>query len=37
MGIKQIIVAMNKFDDSSVEYKEARYIEIKEEMKRFLK
>jgi translation elongation factor EF-1alpha len=32
MGIKQIIVAMNKFDDTSVNYKEARYEEIKVEM-----
>jgi elongation factor 1-alpha len=37
MGVKQMIVAMNKFDDTSVNYQESRYKEIKEEVSNFLK
>jgi len=36
LGVKQIIVCVNKMDDKSVEYKEARYLEIKEEVTKFL-
>lgn len=35
MGIKQVIVAFNKFDQ--VEYSQERFNEIKEETSRFLK
>ena len=37
LGVKQMIVAINKMDDKTVAYKEARYKEIKGEMFRFLK
>jgi len=37
LGVKQMIVAINKMDDKSVNYAEARYKEIKEETSRFLK
>ena len=37
MGIKQVVVAFNKFDDSTVNYSEERFNDIKEEMARFLK
>jgi len=37
MGINQMIVAINKMDDDSVKYSKARYLEIKEELTRFLK
>merc|ERR1711968_353504 len=37
LGVKQMIVAINKMDDKTVSYKEARYKEIKSEMTRFLK
>lgn len=37
LGVKQMIVAINKMDDKSVEYKEARYNEIKKEVSTFLK
>jgi len=36
MGVKQMIVCINKMDDKSVEYKEGRYNEIMEELKKFL-
>eukprot|EP01105_Mastigella_eilhardi_P012322 TRINITY_DN2823_c0_g2_i2.p1 TRINITY_DN2823_c0_g2~~TRINITY_DN2823_c0_g2_i2.p1 ORF type:complete len:456 (-),score=146.89 TRINITY_DN2823_c0_g2_i2:72-1439(-) len=37
LGVKQMIVLMNKMDDKSVEFKEARYLEIKKEVSDFLK
>jgi len=37
LGVKQMIVAMNKFDDKSVMYDQARYKEIKDEMFSILK
>lgn len=37
LGVKQMIVCVNKMDDSSVNYKEARYNEIKEEVSAYLK
>ena len=37
LGVKQMIVCVNKMDDSSVSYKEARYNEIKEEVSAYLK
>jgi len=37
LGVKQMIVVINKMDDKSVNYSEARYKEIKEETSRFLK
>merc|ERR1711915_123834 len=37
MGVKQMIVAINKMDDSSVKYSQKRYDEIVGEMKIFLK
>jgi len=36
LGVKQMLVAVNKMDDKSVEYKEDRYKEIKEEVTKFL-
>ena len=36
LGIEQIIVGVNKMDDSSVQYSEERYNEIKEEMSKML-
>jgi elongation factor 1-alpha len=36
LGVKQMIVCINKMDDKTVEYKEARYNEIKEELSKFL-
>jgi len=36
LGVKQMIVCINKMDDKSVEYKEGRYNEIMEELKKFL-
>nr|BAM14416.1 elongation factor-1 alpha [Spirotrichonympha leidyi] len=36
LGIKQVIVAVNKMDDSTVEYKKERYDEISTEMTRVL-
>jgi elongation factor 1-alpha len=36
LGVKQIIVAVNKMDDKTVEYKQARYDEIKDEVSKFL-
>jgi elongation factor 1-alpha len=36
LGVKQMIVCINKMDDKSVEYKEGRYNEIKEELGKFL-
>jgi elongation factor 1-alpha len=37
LGVKQMIVAINKMDDKSVNYSESRFNEIKEETSRFLK
>jgi len=37
LGVKQLIVATNKMDDSSVMYGEARYEEIKTEVSSYLK
>ncbi|KAG5180820.1 putative translation elongation factor 1-alpha [Tribonema minus] len=37
LGVKQMIVCINKMDDSSVMYGEARYNEIKEEVTNYLK
>jgi elongation factor 1-alpha len=37
MGVKQMIVAINKMDDSSVKYAQKRYDEIKSELVTFLK
>jgi len=37
MGVKQMVVAMNKMDDSSVNYGQARYDEIKAELTLYLK
>jgi elongation factor 1-alpha len=36
LGVEQIIVGVNKMDDTSVQYSEARYNEIKEEMTKML-
>jgi len=37
LGVKQMIVAINKMDDKSVNYSKERYEEIKEETSNFLK
>merc|ERR1712025_681780 len=37
MGVKEMIVAINKMDDPSVNYSEARYQEIKGELTIYLK
>jgi elongation factor 1-alpha len=37
MGVKQMIVAINKMDDKSVNYSESRYTEIKKEVSDYLK
>ena len=37
LGVKQMIVAINKMDDKSVNYSEARFEEIKNEVCNFLK
>jgi len=37
LGVKQMIVCINKMDDKSVNYKEPRYNEIVEEISNFLK
>jgi elongation factor 1-alpha len=36
LGIRQMIVCMNKMDDKAVNYSESRYNEIRDEMKKFL-
>jgi len=36
LGVKEMIVCINKMDEKSVEFKEARYLEIKEELSKFL-
>jgi len=37
LGVKQMIVAMNKMDDKSTNYSEARYDEIKKEVAMYIK
>ena len=37
MGVKQMIVAINKMDDKSVNYSQERYTEIKKEVSDYLK
>merc|ERR1711992_354991 len=37
MGVKQMVVAVNKMDDSSVNYSQARFDEIKNELTIYLK
>ncbi|KAL3924135.1 MAG: hypothetical protein SGILL_001231 [Bacillariaceae sp.] len=37
LGVKQMIVAMNKMDDKTVNYSEARYKEVKSEVAAYLK
>lgn len=37
LGVKQMVVAFNKMDDSTVQYSEARYKEIRGECSAFLK
>jgi elongation factor 1-alpha len=37
LGVKQMIVCTNKMDDSSVNYAESRYTEIKDEVSAYLK
>lgn len=37
MGVKQMVVCINKMDDKSVNYGEGRYTEIKKEVSDFLK
>ena len=37
MGVKEMLVAINKMDDPSVNYSEARYLEIKAELTNYLK
>jgi len=36
LGVKEMIVCINKMDDKSVNYDEKRYTEIKEELSKFL-
>jgi elongation factor 1-alpha len=36
LGVKQMIVCINKMDDKSTNYSEKRYDEIKEEVGKFL-
>lgn len=37
LGVKQLAVAINKMDDASVDWKEERYTEVKNEVTRMLK
>jgi len=37
LGVKQLVVAVNKMDDKTVNYGEARYNEIKSEVSNFIK
>jgi len=37
LGVKQMIVGLNKFDDKTVDYKEDRYEEIKKEVGAYIK
>jgi len=36
LGVKQMIVCINKMDDKTVNYDEKRYVEIKDELTKFL-
>jgi len=36
LGVKEMIVCINKMDDKSVKYEEKRYMEIKDELTKFL-
>jgi len=36
LGVKEMIVCINKMDDKTVNYEEARYTEIKDELTKFL-
>jgi len=36
LGVKEMIVCINKMDDKTVNYEEARYTEIKDELSKFL-
>mmetsp|Transcript_29367 Transcript_29367/g.29096 ORF Transcript_29367/g.29096 Transcript_29367/m.29096 type:complete len:452 (-) Transcript_29367:32-1387(-) len=37
LGVKQMVVGVNKMDDKSVEWKQDRYLEIKQEVSEYLK
>lgn len=37
MGVKEMVVAVNKMDDLTVNYSEARYLEIKSELTAYLR
>jgi elongation factor 1-alpha len=37
LGVKQMVVACNKFDDKTVQYSQARYDEVKKEVSAYLK
>ncbi len=37
MGVKEIVVAINKMDDISVNFSQSRYEEIRSEVKDYLK
>ena len=37
MGVKEIVVAVNKMDEISVDFSESRYEEIRSEVKDYLK
>jgi elongation factor 1-alpha len=37
LGVKKIILAINKMDDDSVSYKEERYLEVRDEVDKLLK
>lgn len=37
LGVKKIILAINKMDDASVKYSESRYNEVKDEVEKLLK
>jgi elongation factor 1-alpha len=37
LGVKQMVVCINKMDDKSVNYSQKRYEEIRDELKKFLK
>jgi elongation factor 1-alpha len=37
MGVKQMIVCLNKMDDNTVNYSQDRYFEIKRELSDYLK
>eukprot|EP00957_Ditylum_brightwellii_P071922 5466554-Ditylum_brightwellii.AAC.1 len=37
LGVKQVVVVINKMDHASVKYSESRYKEVKEEVAAYLK